>query len=293
MTKLRRTMMFVPGNKPALINSAHIYGSDSLMFDLEDSIAVTEKDSARFLVYHALTTLDFNGIETVVRINNLLTIFGEEDLKAIVKAKPNIIRLPKTENAADVKYADDLITKWEQNYDIKLGSIKLFAAIETALGVLNAREIATASNRLVGMAIGAEDFVTDMKTNRSPEGTELFAARSMIVLAAKAAGIAAVDTVFTNIDDDEGLKKETILIKQLGFDGKSVINPRQIDIVHQVFTPTSNEIAKANRIIKAYEEAIRKNSGVFALDGRMIDKPIVDRAYYVISLAKASGISPV
>ncbi len=290
MTKLRRTMMYIPGNNSSMISDGHIYGSDSIMFDLEDSVSLKEKDSARFLVYNALKTIDYEGIETVVRVNGLDTPFGREDFEAIVRAKPDIIRLPKTEKAGDIIEADKLITEIEEKIGMEKGTVKLMAAVESALGIINSYEIATASNRLVAIAIGAEDFVTDMKTTRSPEGVELLSARSQLLMAARAAGIYALDTVYSDVNNDEGFTQEVKLIKQLGFDGKSVIHPRQIQIVHEIFTPTQEEIEKSIRVLYAIKEAEKKGSGVIALDGKMIDGPIVDRASRVIELAKATGV---
>ncbi len=289
--KLRRSMLYVPGNNPSMVKDAHIFGADTVMFDLEDSVSIYEKDAARFIVYEALKGIDYEGTEIAVRINGLDTPYGLEDLKAMVRAKPDIIRLPKTETKEDIEHIDQLITELEISEHIPLGTIKLMAAIESALGVLNAREIAFASSRLVGIAIGAEDFVTDMKTTRSKDGTELLAARSQLLLAARAAGIYAIDTVFSNVNDEDGFSNEVNHIKQLGFDGKSVINPRQIDVVHTIFTPTAKEIDQAIRIINASEDALKKGSGVVSLDGKMVDKPIIERAQRVLTLAKASGIS--
>ncbi|MDR1931773.1 MAG: HpcH/HpaI aldolase/citrate lyase family protein, partial [Spirochaetales bacterium] len=164
------------------------------------------------------------------------------------------------------------------------------AAIESAAGVLNAKEIALASERLIGIAIGAEDYVTDLKTNRSPEGIELLFGRSMVLLAARAAGIDAIDTVFSDVNNEEGLRKETTLIRQLGFDGKSIINPRQIKIVHEIFTPTEKEIKNALAVIEAIREAESRGSGVISLNGKMVDKPIVSRAERVLDLARAAGV---
>lgn len=168
----------------------------------------------------------------------------------------------------------------------------MMAAIEGPVGVFNALSIATASERLIGIALGAEDYVTSMKTRRYAErnSEEIFFARSMIVHAARAAGIAAIDTVFSDVNDVETLRKETELIRQLGFDGKSVINPRQISVVNSVFTPTEKEIANAVAVMNAIEEAEAKGSGVIALNGKMIDKPIVERAERVLMLAKAAGV---
>ncbi|HQA60039.1 MAG TPA: citrate (pro-3S)-lyase subunit beta, partial [Tepidanaerobacteraceae bacterium] len=275
---------------PANIMGAHLYGADSIMFDLEDSVSIKEKDSARFLVHNALKTLDFGNTETVVRINGLDTPFGREDLEAIVRARPDVIRIPKTEKAQDVLEVESIISEIEEKAGIEVGTTKLMAAIESPLGVINAFEIAKSSKRLIGIALGAEDFVTSMKTERSKDGLELLVARSQVLMAARAANIYALDTVFSDINDDEGFIKEVKLIKQLGFDGKSVIHPRQVTLVHQVYTPTKKEIDYSIRVLNAIDEAEKRSSGVIALDGKMIDAPIVERAYRVLELAKASGV---
>ncbi|WML23840.1 citrate (pro-3S)-lyase subunit beta [Neobacillus sp. OS1-33] len=287
MSRLRRSMLYVPGNNPGMIRDANIYGADSIMFDLEDSVSLNEKDSARQLVYEALRTMDYGRTEILVRVNGLDTPFGRDDFEAIVRAKPDAIRLPKTETPQDVEEADELITRIEREAGMEYGTIKLMAAIESALGVINAYKIATASKRLIGIAIGAEDFVTNLKTTRSKEGIELLTARSQILFAARAAGIDALDTVFSDVDDEEGFIQEVKLIKQLGFDGKSLINPRQINIVHTIYSPTEGEIKKSFAVIAAAKEAEQKGSGVISLNGKMIDKPIVERAYRVLELAKA------
>ncbi len=290
MEKLRRTMLYVPGNNAGMVKDAHIYRSDSVMFDLEDSVSLNEKDSARILIFNALKTLDYEGIETVVRINGLDTPFGMDDIKAMVRAQPDIIRIPKADTANDIIEIEALIEKEEKKAGIEPGKIKLMAAIEGPLGVINAYSIATASKRLVGIALGAEDYVTNMKTKRSPEGTEILFARSQIVTAARAAGIYALDTVYSDVNNEEGFIEEVKLIKQLGFDGKSVISPRQIGPTHRIFTPEQKEIDFALRVIEAIKEAGEKGSGVISLDGKMVDKPIVNRAERVLAMAKASGI---
>ncbi len=283
-------MLYVPGNSAAMVKDAHIYRPDTVMFDLEDSVAYAEKDAARFLVYHALTNLDYEGVETAVRINGLDTPFAKDDIAAMVKGRPNIIRIPKTETAQDVLDVEELIEAAEKKNGIETGTIKIFAAIETPLGVLNAYSVASSTKRLVGIAIGAEDLVTNLKTSRSPEGMEIYYARSQVLFAARAAGINAIDTVFSDVSDEEGFLREVKFIKQLGFDGKSVIQPNQIGLVHKVYTPTALEIARAKRVLLAIEEARRKGSGVIAMDGKMIDKPIVERAERTLELARASGI---
>ncbi len=291
--RLRRSMLFVPGNNPGMIRDAHIYGSDSIMFDLEDSVAITEKDTARFLVYKALTTLNYGKKELVVRINDLSSGIGIMDLEAIVRARPDVIRLPKTETAQDVIDCEREIERIEREAGIPVGSTGMMAAIESAIGVLNAKEIAFSSKRLIGIALGAEDYVTDLKTTRSPEGVELMFARGMIVNAAKAAGIMALDTVYSDVNNEEGFLAEATLIRKMGFDGKSIINPRQVAPLHSVFTPSERDLKKAMAIMDAIAEANARGSGVASLNGKMIDKPVVARAQYLLELYERSKAMPV
>lgn len=288
--RLRRTMMFVPGNNPAMVKDAGIYGADSIMFDLEDAVSLAEKDAARALLYEAITTQDYADAELVVRINAEDTEFYDNDIRAMVKAGIDVIRLPKTETA---KMITDLVKKVELaeiEFGREPGSTKVMAAIESAKGVLNAYEIASSSDRMIGIALSAEDYTTDMKTHRYPDGEELLFARNMVLHAARAAGIAAFDTVFTNMDDTEGFYRETNLIHQLGFDGKSLVNPRQIEMVNSVYMPSEKEIDNAKNVIDAIEEARQKGSGVISMNGQMVDRPVVLRAERVMMLAKASNI---
>lgn len=289
MERLRRTMMFVPGANAAMLRDAPLYGADSIMFDLEDAVSLKEKDSARVLVHSALKTFDYGNIEIVVRIN-ALDAGGAEDIEAMVLAGVDVIRLPKTETAQDIIDVEAVITEVEQQNDIPVGTTKMMAAIESAEGVLNAPAIAKSSTRLIGIALGAEDYVTNMKTRRHPDGQELFFARSMILHAARAAGIAAIDTVYSDVDNTEGFEAEVRLIKQLGFDGKSVINPRQIPLVNTIYAPTEKEIQNAKEVIWGIREAEAKGSGVISVNGKMVDKPIVERAERVIALALAAKL---
>ncbi|OJG69330.1 citrate (Pro-3S)-lyase, beta subunit [Enterococcus moraviensis] len=282
-------MMFVPGANASMLRDATLYGADSLMFDLEDAVSLKEKDSARLLVYNALRTFDYSTVETVVRINGLDTV-GRQDVEAMVLAGVDVIRLPKTETAQDIVDVAAVITEMETKYGVSVGTTKMMAAIESAEGVLNAREIAQASDRLIGIALGAEDYVTNMKTHRYPNGQELFFARSFILHSARAAGIAAIDTVYSDVDNTEGFLAEVELIKQLGFDGKSVINPRQIPLVNSVYEPTEKEIQNAKEVIWGIREAEAKGSGVISVNGKMVDKPIVERAERVIALAIAAKL---
>jgi len=284
--KLRRAMMFMPGNNPAMLQNAGLYGADTVIFDLEDAVAISEKDSARHLVHNAIKYLHY-PCEVAIRINHIQTPYGLEDLKVVLPAKPDLIRLPKAESPADIVQIDHIITEAENQYGFTAGAIKMMAAIETAKGLMNAYQIASASTRMVALAIGGEDFVADLKTSRTKGGMELFVARSQLLLAARAAGIQAIDSVYTDINDEENFIKETTFIKELGFDGKSVINPRQVHLVQQIFTPTEKEIKHAERVLAAYQDALERNSGVIALDGKMIDTPIVVRAERILAYAAA------
>ena len=287
--KLRRTMMFVPGNNPGMLQNAGIYGADTIIFDVEDAVSINEKEAARHLVHNAIKYIHY-PCEVAVRINHITaTPFGEDDLKTILPAKPDLIRLPKAESPDEIKKVSAIIDAAEQENGFEPGSIKMMAAIESAKGLRQAYEICTASPRMVALALGAEDFIADMRTARSKNGQELFYARSCILCAAREAGINAIDTVFSDISDQEGFIAEIKLIKGLGFDGKSVINPRQISTVHKIYTPTEKEIVHAEKVLAAYQEALKKKSGVIALNGKMIDGPIVTRAERTIGYAKAVG----
>jgi len=286
--------MFVPGNNPGMMADAHIYGPDSIMLDLEDSVTMAEKDAARLLVYNALKTIDYGDTEMVVRINPLNTPYGKKDVEAVVKAGVDVIRMPKTETADEVREVEEEILKWETELGC-VGRTKIMAAIESALGIVNAYPIAIASKRMMGIALGAEDYCANLKTQRTQGdnpnfGIELLQARQMIVVAARAAGIDALDTVYSNLNDMDTFRREVELIKALGFDGKSIINPRQIEIINEVFAPKQKDIEKALKILAAIKEAEAKGSGVIAVNGKMVDKPVVIRAQHTIDLAIASGV---
>lgn len=288
--KLRRSMLFVPGANAAMISNTFIYKPDSIMFDLEDSVALAEKDTARMLVAHALQHPLYRELETVVRVNPLASEFGLLDLNAVVRAGTDIVRLPKTDSAQDIIDMDVAITEIEKACGRAVGSTQLLAAIESAQGILAVNDIAKASPRLMGIALGAEDYVRNMKTERSPDGIELLFARSSILHAARANGLMAFDTVYSDARNEEGFLREASLIKQLGFDGKSLINPNQIVLIHNLFAPTQKEVNHAERVITAAEEAERNGSGVVSLNGKMVDNPIIERAKLVLQRAAASGI---
>jgi len=289
MNKLRRSMLFVPGSNAAMLSNSFIYTPDAIMFDLEDSVSLREKDTARMLVFNALQHPMYQDIETIVRVNGLDTAFGALDVKAVVKAGVNAVRLAKTDCARDVHKMEALIAEAEEEFGREIGSTKMLAAIESAMGINNAVEIATASDRLIGIALGAEDYVRDLRTQRTAEGTELLFARCSILQAARAAGIMAFDTVYSDANNEQGFIREAEHIKSLGFDGKSLINPRQIEIIHNIFAPYQKEVDYAKAVIEVAAEAEAQGSGVVSLNGKMVDAPIIERARWTLQRAQ-SGI---
>ena len=291
MKKLRRSMLFLPGANAAMLSTSFVYKPDSIMFDLEDAVSIKEKDSARLLVAQTLKMPVYkeHNIETVVRINALNTPFGLKDLEAVVRAGVDVVRLPMTNSAEDIHELEAHVERIEKECGREVGSTKLMAAIESAQAVVNAVSIAKSSPRLIGIALAAFDYLVDMQTERG-DGTELFYARCAVLHAARVAGIDAFDVVYSNVNDDEGFLKEVSLIKKLGYNGKSLINPRQIELLHNAYAPTASEVENAKKIVEAAEEGERKGLGVVSLNGKMIDAPIIARAQKIIELAKYSGV---
>ncbi|SFO02132.1 citrate lyase subunit beta / citryl-CoA lyase [Formivibrio citricus] len=287
--KLRRSMLFVPGANASMLSTVFIYKPDSIMFDLEDAVSLREKDSARLLVFHALQNPAYKDIETVVRINPLNTEYGLLDLEAAVRGGVDIVRLPKTDRPEDVHELEAHVERIEKECGREVGSTKLMAAVESASGVINAVAIATASKRMVGIALAGFDYVMDMQTERG-DGTELFYARCAVLHAARYAGIDAFDVVYGDVNNEEGFLKEVDLIKKLGFNGKSLVNPRQIDLLHNAYAPTEEEVEHSKRVVAAAEQAERDGLGVVSLNGKMIDAPIVNHAIRVLQKAQASGV---
>jgi len=284
--RLRRTRLYLPGNNPDLMLNAGLYGADCIILDLEDSVAPDDKDAARILVRNTLLTVDFGNSERIVRINPLNSDYGAKDLEMIVPALPDTLLVPKCESKEDISAVEEMLIFYEQQEKIE-HEIMLMPLLETAKGILNAQEIATSSDRIVALCFGAEDFTADIGAQRTTEGRESFVARSLIVLAAKAAGVQAIDTVFSDVEDMEGLFESAREAKGLGFDGKGVIHPGQIKPIHEAFAPTEDEIEHANRVMQAIQEAKAKGSGVAALGSKMIDAPVVARARKVLAMAEA------
>ena len=266
--RLRRSMMFLNCQKPGLIKDPYIYGPDSIMLDLEDAVAENQKDAARYSLYHALQEIDYRGVERVVRINGLDTPHWKEDIRVCVAGGADTIRIAKTESAQDVHTVEEAVLAAEREFGRPEGSTLLMAALESCRGVLNALEICESSERLIGIALSGGDYTKDLQTSITGTGVELMGARQRMIMAARAAGVQCWDTVFTNLDDMEGFRKETEMIKLMGFDGKSLVNPRQISIVHEVFTPTEKDIIFAEKVVREIDDKKAKGIGVFRKDDR-------------------------
>lgn len=276
------TLLFVPGNNPAMVQNAGILGADTIIFDLEDAVSREQKDAARRLLTRALTALDYGDCETSVRINAMDTPFWEQDLMAVAKAGVDGIVVPKAERAEDLKRIAGILDEIEG-----AEGVFLIALVESALGVENVYEIATATPRLRGVFFGAEDYTADIGAARTKESAEILWARGRIVNGAAAAGVEAIDTPYTDVEDLEGLKADTRFAKGLGFDGKASISPRHCAHIREIFMPGEAEVRQALRVIEAVKAAEAAGKGVVSLDGKMIDKPIVLRALKVL---KSAGI---
>lgn len=285
----RRTMLFLPGNNPNMVMNGAFLGADSLIFDLEDAVAPDQKDAARELVKNALTSLDFSGCEIIVRINALDTPYWEQDVEEMIPLKPDVLMPTKVSGAAYIHQLEEKIAAEEEKNGIEVGHTKIIPLLETTLGIENAFEIALSSKRMAALYLGAEDLTADLRCQRTKEGNEIAYARGRMVCAARAAGIEAYDTPFTDVEDLEGLKKDAQLARGLGYTGKAVISPRHVDIVNEVFSPTKEEIAYAKDVFMAIKAAKQQGKGAISLRGKMIDAPIVQRARLVLESAGELG----
>jgi len=288
--RLRRTMMFMNAQKPGLIKDAYIYGVDSIMLDLEDAVAENQKDAARFSLYHALKTIDYGDTEVIVRINGLDTPHWQEDIRVCVAGGADGIRIAKCESAQDVLTVEKATEEAEKEFGVEVGRTLLMAALESPKGILNAYEICAASPRMFGVAISGGDFRKCMQTKPTASGIDMVTARGMMLIAARAAGIQCFDTVFTDLDDMEGFINETRQNKEMGFDGKSLINPKQIRPVHEIFAPTEKEVMQAELMVRAFREAAAQGIGVFTVNGKMVDVAFIPGAERTLKLAKACGM---
>ena len=287
---MRRSMLFLPGNNPNMLINGAALGSDAIIFDLEDAVSPAEKDAARILVRNTMKYMDLGTCERIVRINSIDTPFWQKDLDEIMPLKPELILLPKTNFAEDIRTVDAYMTQVEQKLGFEPNTVGLMPLIETALGVENSYFIASASKRVQALFLGAEDLTADLHCRRTKEGKEIDYARSRLVVAAKAAGVDVYDTPFTDVNDDEGIWVDAEYAKALGFTGKSSISPRHVEVINQVFSPTLEEIDSAYEVMNIIQEAKAQGKGAIALHGKMIDAPIVTRAKRTIALATALGL---
>ncbi|MGD0842824.1 MAG: CoA ester lyase [Geobacteraceae bacterium] len=288
--QLLRSLLYVPGNMPSMLQNIPLFNCDGVIIDLEDAVPLSEKDAARILVKRFLETYRERNKVVLVRINPLDSKWGDDDLRVVLPALPDGIRLPKADTPEIVERLDTRLTEFEEELDVEIGRFRILPSIESALGILNAATIARTSKRVFALAFGAEDYTVSMEIERTKEGEELFNARTRVLWSAKAAGIQAIDSIFADVNDMEGLRRETELIKRLGYTGKSLVNPRQIDVVHEVFAPKLDEIEYALQVIDAIKRARLMGTGVISLGGRMIDAPVVKRAVRVLRTAHAHGL---
>jgi len=282
-----RTLLSVPGNRQKMIDKARHLPADVLILDLEDSIPRSEKAAARTMVRESIAGMALAGQQVFVRINSIAGGLALEDLEAVIAPGLDGINQPKPATAGDIIKVADIIERLERERGIEWGSIKLLPWVETAKGLLNAFDIASASPRVVGIVFGAEDFALDTGIMRTEEGDELLYPRMTVVVAARAAGVAAVDTPYNNFRDEAGLALEAALARNLGFDGKFLIHPDQIAPVNRIFRPTGEQIARARQVVAAFEAAEAQGLGSTSLDGKMIDTPIANQARRLLTMADA------
>jgi citrate lyase subunit beta/citryl-CoA lyase len=285
--RLRRSRLYLPGNEPKFFINAGLHQPDGVILDLEDSVAPAEKDAARVLVRNALRTVDFAGAERMVRINQGER--GLEDLEWIVPHNVHVVLIPKAENPRQIDKVQNHIEEIRKRSGLKK-EIYLMPIIESALGAWRALDIASAADSVIALAIGLEDYTADIGAERTLAGTESFWARCQVLNGARAAGVQPIDTVFSDVADMAGLRDSVLEAKGLGFVGKGCIHPRQIEVVHEAFAPTQEEIAKALKVVLAFEEAERQGLGVVALGRKMIDTPVVKRAQATVETALAAGM---
>ena len=284
--RFRRSRLYLPGNEPKFMVNAGIHKPDGIILDLEDSVAPSQKDAAQTLVRNSLRQVNFYGAERMVRINQVPR--GLEDLNYIVPHNVHVILIPKCESGDQVVQVDERTKEILKEKNVSK-PVYLMPIIESALGAIKSYEIASASESVVALAVGLEDYTADIGAQRTLEGRESFWMRSQVVNAARAAGVQPIDTVFSDVGDMEGLRQSVLEAKSLGFDGKGCIHPRQIAVVNEAFAPAETEITKAKRIVQAFDEAQAQGLGVVSLGSKMIDPPVVKRALKTVELAVAAG----
>lgn len=287
--RVRRSLLFVPGDSRRKIEKALTLDVDCVCLDLEDGVAVNQKQAARASIHTALQSLAFGRRERMLRFNRHGSGLETDDFTETIAARPDSVLLPKVENAEALRWLDSQITAAEQLRGWPVNQIEILAMIETARGVVNLREIAQASPRLTALVFGAEDLAGDIGAVRTPEGWEVFYARSAVVTHAAAYGLQAIDMVFVDYGDTDGLKREARQGAQMGYAGKQLIHPNQVQPVHEAFTPDEAAIAHAKRVVEAHRHHQATGLGAFALDSKMVDMPVVKAAEHVLAKARAAG----
>jgi len=282
-----RTLLVVPGNRQNMIEKAQTLPADVLVLDLEDSVPAAEKANARALVRESIAGLAVKGQRVFVRINSLASGYAQQDLEAVIGDGIDGISQPKPSSRDEIRKVEAIIERLERERGMRQGHVKLIPWVETAKGLLNAFEIASASPRVVGIAFGAEDFTLDTGMKRTEEGSELLHPRVMVVIAAKAAYVIAIDTPYNDFRNEEGLIREARLARSLGFEGKFVIHPSQIDPVNQILRPSAEEVAHARRVVEAFEAAEAQGFASTSLEGKMIDIPQANRARKLLMVAES------
>jgi citrate lyase subunit beta-like protein len=285
----RRALLYMPGDDMRKIRKATTLGVDSICMDMEDGVATSRKNEARLTIAEALRTLDFNKSERLARINPVGSGLELQDLNEVLPAQPDGIVIPKVEYSEQIHWVSELITATERQNGWPARGICLLVVVETARGIVNLPQIASADPRLEAIIFGAEDFASDIGATRTPEGSEIFYARSAVITHAGAFGLQAIDMVYIDFTDIEGLRREALQGAHMAFAGKQVIHPNQVTPVQECFTPSDNAITHAMYIMEAFMKHQEAGVGAFALDGRMIDAPIVKSAERVLALAQAAG----
>lgn len=284
----RRALLYVPGSDYHMIEKAAALGADCVVLDLEDGVTENRKNEARLLVAKALQDLDFGRSEKLVRVNGYSSGRTDEDLAAVLAAGSDGILLPKVNEARLIRRADETIEQVEATFGWQVGGIALLPIVESALGMVNLEDICRQSesmSRLQGLIFGAEDFVADMSATRTSEALELLYARSRLVMYATAFGLQAIDLVTVNFKELDILERETRQGVQLGYSGKQVIHPLQVELVQQAFIPTEKEIAYATQILEQAQLFAQEGKGAFTVDGKMVDEPVIKRAQSVLARA--------
>ncbi|OQY92201.1 MAG: hypothetical protein B6D41_08400 [Chloroflexi bacterium UTCFX4] len=284
-TRARRCILYVPGSDTRKMEKAATLGADCVCFDLEDGVAWNQKENARPLVARALRELNFGVSEKLARINAIGSGMERADLEAVVPARPDAIVIPKVSDAEQIKWVSETIQRLETGDS----PIVLIGMIENARGLMNVREIASADARLRALIFGAEDYAADVGATRTREGLEVLYARSAIVAACAASGIQAIDLLYLDFRDPQGLRTEATRGAQLGYAGMQAIHPNQVEIVQAAFTPSADAIANAQRIVEAARDHLNAGHGAFALDNKMVDMPIIKAAERVLARARRTN----